>query len=103
MHHHPAIRSARIAVRWSVILACLLGAFFELPARAADTKPPPAAKFKISGYGFFGDLRLKRIIKLLEGPKKKPQYFDANFMEDSALILKARLREDGFLAPRIVI
>jgi len=83
-----------------VFLAC---AFLGLPARAADTNAPPEAKFKISGYGFFGDLRLKRIIKLLEVQKKKPEFFDANFMEDTALILKAKLREDGFLAPTIII
>jgi len=69
----------------------------------ATNKPPPAAKFKISGNGFFGDLRLKRIIKLLEVQKKKEPFFDANFMEDSALILKSKIREDGYLQPQIVI
>jgi outer membrane protein insertion porin family len=102
MHDHSAIRSVRTAIRWGIMLVCVACALFELPTRAADTNPPPA-KFKISGYGFFGDLRLKRIIKLLEVSKPKPQYFDANFMEDTALILKSKLREDGFLAPRIVI
>jgi len=63
----------------------------------------PKARFKISGYGFLGDLRLRRMIKLLEIEKKRPQFFDANFMEDTALILKSKIREDGFLNPRIVI
>ena len=72
-------------------------------AGAAETNAPPPAKFKISGYGVFGDLRLKRIIKLLEIEKKKPEFLDANFMEDTALILKAKMREDGYLEPQIVI
>jgi outer membrane protein assembly complex protein YaeT len=69
----------------------------------ATTNAPPAAKFKISGYGFFGDLRLKRMIKLLEAPKKQEPFFDANFIEDSALILKSKIRENGYLQPQIVI
>ncbi|HWD90810.1 MAG TPA: BamA/TamA family outer membrane protein [Verrucomicrobiae bacterium] len=71
-------------------------------ARAADTNLP-AAKFKITGYGFLGDLRLKRIIKLLEVSKGTPQFFGANFMEDSALILKSKIRDDGYLQPQIII
>ena len=92
------------AVRWRfwAVLVLLCGVF-AAPARADETNPPPPAKFKISGYGFLGDLRLKRIIKLLEVPKKKPEYFDANFMEDTALILKSKVREDGYLNPTIVI
>jgi len=104
-----ATRSAaagNAAVRWrfwGLVLLFLLGALLAVPARADETNEPPAAKFKISGYGFLGDLRLKRIIKLLEVPKKKPEFFDANFMEDTALILKSKVREDGYLNPTIVI
>src|SRR5690348_12575940 len=85
MRLFSATRSAAArcaAVRWrfwgwtALLLVCLL---LDLPARADKTNEPPAAKFKISGYGFLGDLRLKRIIKLLEVPKKKPEFFDANF------------------------
>lgn len=84
-----------------LLAVCVLAAF---TVGATDkTKPPPPAKFKVSGYGFFGDLRLKRIIKLLEVQKKKPPFFDANFMEDSALILKSKIRDDGYLQPKIVI
>jgi outer membrane protein insertion porin family len=108
MHDLLAVRRAaahRAAFHWlrgGGMLLFLVCAFFGVPARAADTNPPPA-KFKISGYGVFGDLRLKRIIKLLEVPKPKPEFFDANFMEDTALILKSKMRADGFLAPTIVI
>src|SRR3954468_17220962 len=73
------------------------------PTNTVASTNPPAATFKIDGYGFLGDLRLKKIIKLLEIQKTKPQFFDANFMEDSALILKSKLREDGYLNPKINI
>src|SRR4051794_17943903 len=85
------------------VLLFLLCALLASSAHATDTNPPPAAKFKISGYGFLGDLRLKRIINLLEVQKKKPQFFDANFMEDTALILKSKVRDDVYLNPPIVI
>lgn len=86
---------------WLIVLICAGLAF---TAHAADTNsPPPNAKFQISGYGFFGDLRLRRIINLLEVQKSKQQFLDANFMEDSALILKSKIREDGYLQPQIVI
>ena len=91
---------SRVLVRAVLFLVCAL---CILPAHAEKTNAPPVAKFKISGYGFLGDLRLKRIIKLLEVPKIKPEFFDANFMEDTALILKSKVREDGYLNPKIVI
>ena len=107
MFNHSAIRcnAAHRLAGWLRLcgFALWISALFVRPARAADTNPPPVATFKISGYGFLGDLRLKRIIKLLEVPKQKPEFFDANFMEDSALILKSKVREDGYLEPKIVI
>jgi outer membrane protein insertion porin family len=98
-----AQRAALRRFRLGGMLVFIVCTFLGLTARAADTNSPPPAKFKISGYGVFGDLRLKRIIKLLEVPKTKPQFFNANFMEDTALILKSKLRADGFLAPTIII
>jgi outer membrane protein insertion porin family len=100
-----AAQKAALCCRACACLALFLFcALFDAPARAAEgTNSPPPAKFKVSGYGFLGDLRLKRIIKVLEVPKKKPEFFDANFMEDTALILKSKLRQDGYLNPTIVI
>jgi outer membrane protein assembly complex protein YaeT len=72
-------------------------------AAAVKTNAPPSGKFKISGYGFFGNLRLARIIRLLEVQKPRPEFIDADFMEDTALILKSKLRDDGYLQPQIVI
>ena len=70
---------------------------------AAEKPEPPPAKLKVSGYGLFGNMRLKRTIKLLELQGRKPQFLGANFIEDSALILKSKLRDDGYLAPTISV
>lgn len=98
------VLAARRAAAFKAALRFLLaiGVFLAVSIRAADTNLPPAT-FKITGYGLFGDLRLKRIIKLLEVPKGKPAYFDANFIEDSALILKSKIRQDGYLDPEIIL
>lgn len=61
----------------------------------------PKAKLKISGYGLLGNLELRRTILLLENNGKKRQTFDANFIEDAAVILWSRLTEDGFLRPEL--
>ncbi len=61
----------------------------------------PKAKLKISGYGVLGNLELKRTILLLETDNKKRQTYDANFIEDSVIILLSRLTEDGFLRPEV--
>jgi len=82
----------------SLFVACSV-----LLANGADKPEPPPAKLKISGYGLVGNLRLKRTIKLLEFQTKKPQFLEANFVEDSALILRSKLRDDGYLAPAIAV
>ncbi|HZL43036.1 MAG TPA: BamA/TamA family outer membrane protein, partial [Verrucomicrobiae bacterium] len=68
---------------------------------AAGDRKPAKAVLKISGYGLLGDLRLKRLIRVMELGKRKPEFFDANFIEDSALILGSKLRDDGYLRPEI--
>lgn len=116
MNHFELETTAEEAAPWNSArpILCMRGLFFlvllllTFSSRAADTNAvantnPPPATFKVTGYGLFGDLRLKRIIKLLEVPKDRPPVFDANFMEDSALILKSKLRQDGYLQPHVII
>ncbi|HUC86645.1 MAG TPA: BamA/TamA family outer membrane protein [Candidatus Acidoferrales bacterium] len=77
--------------------------FAALAARAADKASAPPPKLKIRGYGWFGDLRLNRTIKLMEFPSGKPAFFDAGFVEDCFVILSAKLHDDGFLQPKITV
>src|SRR5579864_6191646 len=100
-----AHRAARRLCRSGLALVFLLCWLLPSVAKASEkTNAPPRAKFKVRGYGFLGNLRLKRILKLLEiQNKEKPEFFDANFMEDCSLILKSKLLDDGFLEPKITI
>src|SRR5205823_3401295 len=45
---------------------------------------------------------LKKMLETLRPPKPKPEYYDANFIEDAALLITSRLRRDGYLKPRLV-
>lgn len=67
-------------------------------AEPAETKP---AKLKISGYGFIGDLRLKKTLRVLREGKTPPTVFEASYIEDVALLLESQLKKDGYLRPVI--
>ena len=58
------------------------------------------AQVKITGYGILGDRNLKKLVALLQGKLNRANY-DANFIEDTALILTSQLNRDGYLHPRI--
>ena len=71
---------------------------------SGSAKPPPKpATLQISGYGFLGNRELKRILRTLELAGKKPPFFSASFVEDSALILASKVRRDGYLRPEVQI
>lgn len=82
-----------------VLLALLL--LPPVATKGADQSQPHPAKLKISGYGFFGNLRLKRMIKLLVFQNQLPTSFNANVIEDSALILFSKLHDAGYLDPTL--
>jgi outer membrane protein insertion porin family len=66
-----------------------------------QTNAPTRAKLKVTGYGILGNRELKRIIKTVELGNRKPEFYGAVFIEDSALILNARVKRDGYLKPKV--
>ncbi len=68
--------------------------------RGKHGEKAPKAELKITGYGILGNRNLKKLVALLEG-KLDREYYDANFIEDTALIVTSQLNRDGFLHPRI--
>src|SRR5512133_1300516 len=104
-----ARRLRRAGVALAFALAMALGAALLLSpcvAHAADSPPKKKqepAKISISGYGFLGNRELKRILRTIELSGKKPERFDPGFVEDAALILTARIKRDGYLAPTLQI
>jgi outer membrane protein insertion porin family len=86
---------------FGIVFAFLAATFTASATQAKDQSQTPLPELKIRGYGWFGDLRLEKIIKLMEFPGGKPAFFDANFVQDSIVILTAKLHDDGYLHPTI--
>src|SRR5436309_11244942 len=78
-------------------LLLLFAAVFE--AQGAGTNH---AQLKVSNYGLLGNRQLKKILQTLQPEKAKPRFYDANFIEDAALLLRSKVQRDGYLKPRIV-
>jgi outer membrane protein insertion porin family len=80
--------------------------FGVVPAgRASQSEPGDErkpAKLKVSGFGLLGNRELNKIIRLAHGEKRRPRLFDANFIEDGALILLSRAMELGHLEPHVL-
>src|SRR5438270_2580798 len=99
------VRRARLSALLFLFCLCLFTTLAMSAGNASASKPkkPPRAVLKISGYGFLGNRELKRILTTLELSGRKPEFFYPSFIEDAALILSARVKRDGFLAPKINI
>ena len=83
-------------------LLCLMP-FWALAAKAPKPKEPKPAKVKVSGYGLLGNRMLKRVLLTVQEGKKRPEYLGATFIEDSASLLSARVKRQGYLEPSIAI
>jgi outer membrane protein insertion porin family len=55
---------------------------------------------KVSGCGILGDLKIKRLLRFLDGEKEADR-FGANFIEDSVVVILSELQRDGYLNPTI--
>src|SRR5215467_4660381 len=84
------------------LLLCVF-AWSSVSSAAEKTPKPKPAKFGISGYGLMGNLELRRTVRRVGLSGKKPEFFNSDFVEDTALIVGARVRSDGYLKPKITI
>jgi outer membrane protein insertion porin family len=103
-----ATRSGRGVSSRTVALVAIALAFLLLPspcpsAESSEQGGSKPASLAISGYGLLGNRELKRILRTLELGGKKPRLFTPDFVEDSALLLSARIRRDGYLEPTLLI
>jgi outer membrane protein insertion porin family len=87
---------------WRLIaLIVLLVAMCASAAEGPAAPEPKPAGLKISGYGFLGQFRLKQMLRLLQVGETRPEYFDANYIEDAVLLLASHLGDEGYLRPVI--
>ena len=94
-----ALRSYFVLIA-KFFIAGLLSLAFTV-ARGEETNKVQAARLKISGFGLLGNRELTRTIRLMSGKKAPPAFYDANFVEDAALIIMSTLNREGYLAPHI--
>jgi outer membrane protein insertion porin family len=95
------------SARWRLPLVWLLWTVLAMgaviPVGAEQTNKTKKAELKISGYGWFGNRALKRIIRTVELGKSRPEFFGPVFVEDAALIITSRVKRDGYLVPQITV
>jgi outer membrane protein insertion porin family len=94
----PAPRTLRLRViALALAAACPLAAApFGLFSKSSDT-----AQVHVTGYGPLNNLDLEKTLRLLVPGDKPPAYYTANFVEDAALILRAKATSDGYLNARV--
>src|SRR5512137_1420001 len=80
----------------------LLGLFLPWCGSGAAPAPDPP-ELKISGLGVLQNIQTKRSIRAIQGERLKQAYWDADVVEDIALVLLAQLRDEGFLQPSIAV
>lgn len=86
---------------WIALSLCsLLALLAPLPLLAEEKRTEPA-EMRVRGYGFFGNRSLKRTLEIVQDAERAPSYFNATQIEDGALILIARLQQDGHLRPEV--
>jgi outer membrane protein assembly complex protein YaeT len=95
-------------VAWSkALFCCSLSLLLATRTQATDAahkeKEPKPARLKVSGYGLLGNYQLKHLLRTVELGGKKPELFDPAFVEDSAQILLAHIKRDGYLKPELTI
>jgi outer membrane protein insertion porin family len=89
---------------WSCVWMIVFGLPWVAMAKEAQPKPKiKPAKLEIRGYGLLGNRELRRLVGALQSDALKAEHFDATFVEDTALILLARLKDDGFFRPAIEV
>src|SRR6185503_9818424 len=91
--------SSLVIGHWSFIAGLLVLSLNA--AHSEETNKVQHAKLKISGFGLLGNRDLKKTIRLMSGKKTPPEFYDANFVEDAALIIMSTLNREGYLAPHL--
>lgn len=96
-------RPRHSAVRGLFALLCGVVLTLPSPALAGSEAKTRPARLDVKGYGIVGNRELERILKTLELGGAKPDFFTVGFIEDASIILTSRVKQDGFLEPRITV
>ena len=95
-------RPGRIALGLTII-ALIAGIQSPIHAAESSPEPPPAAKLSVRGLGLLTNRRLQGTLRELQRDRTAPPAYDANFIEDAALLLLYRTRADGYLRAELAL
>src|SRR5262245_32094482 len=73
-----ASRGCAIGLLFCVCLMFSFRRAFAANEAASERKP---AKLDVTGYGFFGNRELKRLLRMLDAKEAKREFYDSNFIE----------------------
>lgn len=94
------------ALRRSLLVlgSCLVMSVSPSFADESDSTPPQPkpAKVKVSGFGFFGNREMLRLLKSFQPDGEFPDAVSRNFIEDAALVLFSRASSEGYLNAAMV-
>jgi outer membrane protein insertion porin family len=100
----------RLWLALAFLLLLLMGgarlAAEEEPAGQAPAEAEPereAAEMRVRGFGFLGNRALMRTLEIVRDATADPTYFSASQIEDGAMILIARMQQEGYLQPRVTV
>ncbi len=88
-----------------IVFPCVLALAAAMAVRgaaAASSPAPPAATLRVSGVGLLRDRELRLSLLLLLGAQRGAT-FDANAIEDAAVMLVSALGEEGYQKPVVEI
>ena len=86
--------------RW-VLIAGLGILFWVSPLWAAPVSTNGPATVTVSGFGFFGNRDMTRLLQNFQLNGKFPPVLDSSFVEDSAVVLMAHATDDGYLRGKL--
>ena len=90
----------------ATILCLLAGAMLALlpvPAGAGLLPSRGEPRFRVTGMDIRTNRRMRHTLEIVAEDDRRTDFFDASFLEDSALILLQYMERQGYLQPRVDI
>jgi len=94
-HRQAAIVRALWACAWLILCLSL-----PLSAQASLFK---SSHTSVSGFGFFGNLQLKKTLEILNSTTKPRTEFDSSYIEDAIWVLDGAVQSKGYPEPTLEI
>ena len=89
--------------RWWHFAAVMMIVFGTTASRAAEPSTNQTARVSFSGFGFFGNRELMRLLKHFQSDGKFPPVITRNFVEDASLVLFNQANNEGYLNAKLEV